>query len=117
MREIVSYDIETDAVSNELGTTVAVPCTIGGSDQASIASVQLSLIDAKTDATLAIDVEKSLDLYQWVQQTAGSSFNSVQTTISTPFDCSGIGWLRARVTTAGATATRVKVTFIFTRTD
>lgn len=117
MRQIVSFNIETDAVGNERGTTVAVPCTIGESMQAQTASVQLTMIDAKTDASLAIDVEKSLDLDQWVQQTAASSFNATQTLISTPFDCSGIGWLRARVVTAGGTATRAKVTFILTRTN
>jgi hypothetical protein len=116
MREIVSKVIETNAVSNDAGTTTEVSCVVG-SEQASDASVQVSLIDAATDASLVVTVEKTLDLNHWASQTTTGSFSASQTSIVSPFDCSGIGWIRARVTTAGATATRAKVTFILTRTN
>lgn len=116
MRNIASTDIEVDSVSNDAGTTYDVSCMVG-SEQAGIASVQVSLIDAATDANLVVSVEKTLDLNQWVSQATTASFSASQTSIVSPFDCSGIGWIRARVTTAGATATRAKVTFILTRTN
>lgn len=116
MRNIVSTDIEVDSVSNDAGTTYDVSCMVG-SEQADAASVQVSLIDAAADASLVVSVEKTLDLNQWVSQTTTGSFSSSQTIIISPFDCSSIGWIRARVTTAGATATRAKVTFIITRTN
>lgn len=116
MRQIYSETIEVDSVANERGVSTDIPCTVPGGDQATKASVQVTLQDAATDASLVVDIERSLDRIKWVQQTTTSSFGAAATSIVTPFDASGIGWIRARVTTGGASATIAQVTFILTRT-
>lgn len=116
MRQIYSEIIEVNSVANGRGETVDVPCTVPTGEQANHASVQVTLEDAASDANLVVTVEKSIDKLQWVSQGTTSSFASAQTSIITPIDSSDFGWIRARVTTGAASATRALVTFILTRT-
>lgn len=116
MRQIYGETIEVDSVTNERGLSTEIPCTVPTGEQANKASVQVTLQDAAADASLVVSVEGSLDRIKWVNQATTASFGSTGTSIITPFDASGIGWIRARVTTGGASAAIAQVTFILTRT-
>ncbi|MCJ8336066.1 MAG: hypothetical protein MJH10_17815 [Epibacterium sp.] len=132
MRYTATFDIETDSADNSKGTTAWVPCVVplqsfvmAGEPmldtepvlQAKYASVQVTLEDAATDANLVVTIEETLDRVQPVTNSTVGSFSAAQSVITDPIWAERIGYIRANVTTAGASATRARVTFIFTRTQ
>jgi len=133
MRRIVGFDIELSPATNANGVTDAIPCVVpleafvidghapsidnARVTQATKVSVQVTLEDAASDASLVVGIEKTIDQTEWINQANTGSFESARSVLVGPFDSTGIGWVRANVTTAAASATRARVTFILTRAE
>jgi hypothetical protein len=117
MRRIERYELKTASVADANSVTPALSCVVSESptEQAEWLGVQVTLQDAASDANLAVVIEQSLSGIDWTTLYTTSSFASAGTVVSAKQDVAAVGFIRARVSTAGATATRATVTLLLTR--